>query len=31
MREGDQKLSIADLSRKYPYEKARGVVTKGWE
>ena len=31
MREGDQKLPIADLLRKYPYEKARGVVARGWK
>ncbi len=30
MREGDQKLSVRDLVRKYPYETARDIVEKGW-
>ena len=30
-REGDQKLSIAELIKKYPYRKANGVVMSGWK
>ncbi len=31
MRDGDQKMPITQLTRKYPYQKARGIVAKGWE
>jgi len=31
MREGDQKLSIQELIRKYPYEKSKKIVEEGWE
>ncbi|MBI5583655.1 MAG: hypothetical protein HY892_07505 [Deltaproteobacteria bacterium] len=31
MREGDQKLSIAELTKKYPYEAAKKCVLKGWK
>ena len=31
MREGDQKLPVADLLRKFPFEKAREIVAKGWK
>jgi len=31
MREGDQKISIADLVKKYPYRKAKAVVLNGWK
>jgi hypothetical protein len=31
MREGDQKLSIAELLKKYPYPKAKEVVMSGWK
>ena len=30
MREGDQKLSVKELVRKYPYRTAREIVEKGW-
>ena len=30
MREGDQKLPMADLMKKFPYEKSREIVKKGW-
>ncbi len=30
MRDGDQKLPIQDLMKKYPYEKSREIVKKGW-
>ena len=30
MREGDEKTPLAELAAKYPYGKAREVVTKGW-
>ncbi len=31
MREGDQKLPVADLVRKYPFVKSQDVVAKGWK
>ncbi len=31
MREGDQKLSVSDLVKKYPYEKSAAIVKKGWK
>ncbi len=31
MRGGDQKLSIADLVKKYPYSKSSNIVVKGWK
>ncbi|MDQ7055489.1 MAG: hypothetical protein Q9M89_02935 [Persephonella sp.] len=31
MREGDQKLSIQELVKKYPYKKSKEIVKKGWE
>jgi hypothetical protein len=31
MREGDQKLAVTDLVKKFPYEKSRDVVAKGWK
>ncbi|MCF6201173.1 MAG: cytochrome c3 family protein [Hydrogenimonas sp.] len=31
MRSGDQKLSIKELVEKYPYERSKEVVQKGWE
>ncbi|NPA17320.1 MAG: hypothetical protein GXO05_06210 [Aquificae bacterium] len=31
MREGDQKLSIEELIKKYPYKKSREIVEKGWD
>ena len=31
MREGDQKLSIQELIKKYPYRKSKEIVEKGWE
>jgi mono/diheme cytochrome c family protein len=31
MREGDQKMPVADLVKKFPYRKAREVVVKGWK
>ncbi len=31
MREGDQKMPVADLIRKYPYQKAKEIVVKGWK
>ncbi len=31
MREGDQKASVADLIRKYPYRRAKEIVMKGWK
>ena len=30
MREGDRKLPVADLVRKYPFNKSRETVAKGW-
>lgn len=30
MREGDQKLPVAQLVQKYPYQKSREIVRKGW-
>ncbi len=30
MREGDGKMSVADLVKKYPYNKSKDVVLKGW-
>lgn len=31
MREGDEKLSVKDLVKKYPYKKAQEIVLKGWK
>ncbi len=31
MRSGDQKLSIEELVKKYPYEESSGIVKKGWK
>jgi hypothetical protein len=31
MREGDQKMSVAELVGKYPYATARDIVIKGFE
>jgi len=31
MREGDQKMSVSDLVRKYPYERAKEIVISGWK
>lgn len=31
MREGDQKLSVKDLVKKYPYKKSSDVVAKSWK
>ena len=31
MRGGDQKLSVKDLTKKYPYKNSSHVVKKGWE
>ncbi|MDQ5988196.1 MAG: hypothetical protein CSYNP_03952 [Syntrophus sp. SKADARSKE-3] len=31
MREGDQKISVADLIRKYPYGKSKQIVMNGWK
>ena len=31
MREGDQKLSIKDLVKKYPYKTSTSIVEKGWK
>ncbi len=31
MREGDQKLSVGELTKKYPYSKAKEIVLKGWK
>jgi mono/diheme cytochrome c family protein len=30
MREGDQKLPLGDLMKKYPYERSQEIVKKGW-
>ena len=30
MREGDQKMAVSDLMKKYPRRKAREIVLKGW-
>jgi len=30
MREGDQKMPVAELMKKYPYSRAREIVRKGW-
>ena len=31
MREGDEKLKIKDLVKKYPYKKSRKIVKQGWK
>ncbi len=31
MREGDQKMAIQDLVKKYPYGNSEGIVLKGWK
>jgi len=31
MRAGDQKLSVEELVKKYPYEKSSEIVRKGWQ
>ncbi|HIP19884.1 MAG TPA: hypothetical protein EYG70_02030, partial [Sulfurimonas sp.] len=31
MRSGDQKLSVKELVKKYPYSKSSNIVTKGWK
>ncbi len=31
MRSGDQKLSVEELVKKYPYSKSTNIVTKGWK
>jgi len=31
MREGDQKLSVAKLVKKYPYAKSTKIVKDGWK
>ena len=31
MREGDQKIPVAALVKKYPYGKAKEIVMKGWK
>ncbi len=31
MREGEQKMSVTDLVKKYPYTRAKGIVIKGWK
>ncbi len=31
MREGDQKLSVKELTAKYPYARAKEIVAKGWK
>ena len=31
MRDGDQKLSVGELVKKYPYEKSSEIVSKGWK
>jgi mono/diheme cytochrome c family protein len=31
MREGDQKLSIDELTKKYPFDKSSDIVQKGWK
>jgi mono/diheme cytochrome c family protein len=31
MREGDQKLPVADLLKKYPFAKSQEIVAKGWK
>jgi mono/diheme cytochrome c family protein len=31
MREGDQKMSVPELIRKYPYRKAKDIVLNGWK
>lgn len=31
MREGDQKLSVEELVKKYPYNLSTGIVKKGWK
>ena len=30
MREGDQKVPVSELTRKYPYRRAKEIVEKGW-
>jgi hypothetical protein len=30
MRAGDQKLPVSELTKKYPFRKAREIVVKGW-
>jgi len=30
MREGDQKLSVEELVKKYPYERSSKIVKEGW-
>jgi hypothetical protein len=31
MREGDQKLPISDLIKKYPYTKSKKIAMEGWK
>ena len=31
MREGDPKMTVAELIKKYPYGKAKEIVFKGWK
>ncbi len=31
MREGDQKLAVSELVKKFPYKKSREIVAKGWK
>lgn len=31
MREGDQKLSVGELVKKYPYKRSQEIVAKGWK
>jgi mono/diheme cytochrome c family protein len=31
MREGDQKMTVSQLVKKYPYAQARAIVIKGWK
>jgi len=31
MREGDQKLSVKELVKKYPYKKSTQIVKDGWK
>jgi mono/diheme cytochrome c family protein len=31
MREGDQKMPVSELIKKYPYRRAREIVERGWK
>jgi hypothetical protein len=30
MREGDQKMPVSELTKKYTYRRAKEIVEKGW-